>query len=229
MASAIRLLTSWTPTLLAVSKPKVGEPAGNGRSLSMVFGTCTTRRPPPAAWASRDAENAVSSPPIVRSASIPSFRSDSRQACSRQSGSAASSSRTVGLAREVRMIDPPRRWILETSVMDSGRASSILPSMRCWKPSMIPRTSHPEFRASIVAAAMTEFIPGAGPPPHKIPSFTPPSFQQRGNPDKRTSPGPRNPCPVTIPAARRVWVPSAGHGRWSEGAGAACSRPASIA
>jgi hypothetical protein len=25
-----------------------------------------------------------------------------------------------------------------------------------------------------VAAEMTEFIPGAGPPPHKIPSFTPP-------------------------------------------------------
>jgi hypothetical protein len=56
---------------------------------------------------------------------------------------------------------------------------------------MIPRTSHPEFRASIVAAEMTEFIPGAGPPPHKIPSFTPPSFQQRGNPDKRTGSRPR--------------------------------------
>ena len=33
----------------------------------------------------------------------------------------------------------------------------------------------PEFRASIVAAEMTEFIPGAGPPPHKIPSRTPPT------------------------------------------------------
>jgi hypothetical protein len=69
------------------------------------------------------------------------------------------------------MIDPPRAWILDTSVMDSGRASSTRPSMRCWKPSMIPRTSQPEFRASIVAAEMTEFIPGAGPPPHKIPSL----------------------------------------------------------
>ena len=176
MASVIRLLTSWTPTLLAVSKPKVGVPPGSGRSLSMVFGTCATRRPPPAAAASRDAENAVSSPPIVTSAPIPSFCSDSRQACSLQSGSAASSSRTVGLAREVRMIDPPWTWILDTSVMDRGRASSIRPSMRCWKPSMIPRTSHPEFRASIVAAEMTEFIPGAGPPPHRIPSLTPPSW-----------------------------------------------------
>jgi len=73
----------------------------------MVFGTCATRRSPLAASASRDAENAVSSPPIVTSASIPSFRSDSRQARSRQSGSAAPSSRTVGLAREVRMTDPP--------------------------------------------------------------------------------------------------------------------------
>jgi hypothetical protein len=50
---------------------------------------------------------------------------------------------------------------------------------------MIPTTSHPEFLASIVAAEMTEFIPGAGPPPHKIPSFTAPSFQQRGDPHNR--------------------------------------------
>src|SRR5215471_18416581 len=184
MASVIRLLTSWTPTVLAVSKPKVGAPPGSGRSLSMVFGTCATRKARPADAASRDAENAVSSPPIVTSASIPSFRSDSRQACSLQSGSAACSSRTVGLAREVRMIVPPWTWILDTSVMDRGRASSIRPSMRCWKPSMIPRTSHPEFRASIVAAEMTEFMPGAGPPPHRIPSFTAQSFQPRGGPGK---------------------------------------------
>jgi hypothetical protein len=26
---------------------------------------------------------------------------------------------------------------------------------------------------------MTEFIPGAGPPPHKIPSITPPSFSNQ--------------------------------------------------
>ena len=184
MASVIRLLTNSTPTLLAVSKPKVGVPPGSGRSLSMVFGTCATRRLPPAASASRDAENAVSSPPIVTSASTPSFCSDSRLACSRQSGSGAPSSRTVGLAREVRMTDPPRTWILDTSVMDSGRASSTRPSIRCWKPSMIPRTSQPVFRASIVAAEMTEFMPGAGPPPHKIPSFTYSSFQRRGDPGK---------------------------------------------
>ncbi|HMD93823.1 MAG TPA: hypothetical protein VKG80_14395, partial [Trebonia sp.] len=44
----------------------------------------------------------------------------------------------------------------------------------------------PSFRASIVAAEMTEFIPGAGPPPHKIPSFTRSSFQQRCDPRKRS-------------------------------------------
>jgi len=35
---------------------------------------------------------------------------------------------------------------------------------------------------------MTEFIPGAGPPPHRIPSFTPPSFQPRGDPTSRPAP-----------------------------------------
>ena len=50
---------------------------------------------------------------------------------------------------------------------------------------MIPRTSQPEFRASIVAAEITEFIPGAGPPPHKIASFTSSSSQSRNDPGKR--------------------------------------------
>ena len=62
---------------------------------------------PPAASDSMDAENAVSSPPIVTSALIPSFSSDSRHACSLQSGSEAFSSRTVGLAREVRLTARP--------------------------------------------------------------------------------------------------------------------------
>jgi hypothetical protein len=44
---------------------------------------------------------------------------------------------------------------------------------------MMPTTSHPDFRASMVAAEMTEFIPGAGPPPHRIASFTTSSFQYR--------------------------------------------------
>src|ERR687887_1596525 len=41
--------------------------------------------------------------------------------------------------------------------------------MRCSNPSRIPRASHPELTASITAAAITELMPGAGPPPHRIP------------------------------------------------------------
>ncbi len=67
----------------------------------MVFGTCATRIAPRAASARREAENAVSSPPMVTNSSIPSSRSAFRQLCIRQSGSSAPSSRTVGLARAV--------------------------------------------------------------------------------------------------------------------------------
>src|SRR5918996_3115913 len=43
--------------------------------------------------------------------------------------------------------------------------------MRWSNPSRIPTTSHPVFLASMVAAEITELIPGAGPPPHRMPSF----------------------------------------------------------
>ena len=69
---------------------------------------------------------------------------------------------------------------------------------------MIPSTSHPEFRASIVAAEITEFIPGAGPPPHKIPSFTLSSFQPPGDPGKQARPVPLEPFPPQVPAALRA-------------------------
>src|SRR5437764_1558926 len=35
----------------------------------------------------------------------------------------------------------------------------------------MPITSHPELMASMVAAEMTELMPGAGPPPHRMASF----------------------------------------------------------
>src|SRR5947207_950916 len=39
----------------------------------------------------------------------------------------------------------------------------------------MPTTSHPVFTASMVAAEITELIPGAGPPPHRIPTLCLPS------------------------------------------------------
>src|SRR2546425_13041801 len=59
----------------------------------------------------------------------------------------------------------------ETSVMESGRTCWVDPWIRCSNPSRIPNPVQPEFTASIVAAEMTELIPGAGPPPHRIPSL----------------------------------------------------------
>src|SRR5439155_10942369 len=61
-------------------------------------------------------------------------------------------------------MEPPRAWIRDTSVIESGRTCAVDPWMRCSNPSRIPITSQPEFTASIVAAEMTELIPGAGPP-----------------------------------------------------------------
>src|SRR5436189_133595 len=68
-------------------------------------------------------------------------------------------------------MEPPRAWIRDTSVIESGRTCAVDPWMRCSNPSRSPITSQPEFTASIVAAEMTELIPGAGPPPHRMPSL----------------------------------------------------------
>ena len=66
------------------------------------------------------APKAVSSPPIVTRASIFSSVSALSALCSRQSGSGADSSRTVGLARDVNRIEPPVWWMRDTSPMSSG-------------------------------------------------------------------------------------------------------------
>ena len=56
-ASSMKVMTIFEPTSRAVSKPKVGMPSGRGRSLSIVFGTCTVRTARPisshAYWATR--------------------------------------------------------------------------------------------------------------------------------------------------------------------------------
>ena len=149
------------------SKPKVGMPPGSGRSLSMVF------------WHVRHAQASsgrLGQPGRRERGVVPADRherADPQLLQRRQAGVQPPVRvggvlvRTVGLAREVRMIDPPWTWILDTSVMERGRASSIRLSRRRSKPSMIPTTSEREFRASIVAAEMTEFIPGAGPAPRR--------------------------------------------------------------
>jgi hypothetical protein len=54
---------------------------------------------------------------------------------------------------------------------------------------------------------MTEFIPGAGPPPHKIPSLTPPSFQQRGIPASAPALG-RHPRRASKPRCPRGQIQS---------------------
>src|SRR2546426_7116143 len=48
-------------------------------------------------------------------------------------------------------MEPPRAWIRDTSVIESGRTCAVDPWMRCSNPSRIPITSQPEFTASIVA------------------------------------------------------------------------------
>ena len=95
-ASTIRFLTISTPKCRAVWKPNVSMCGGRSRSLSIVFGTCTTWIRPPPCSSTRIAENAVSSPPMVISCAT--FRRSSEiTVFSRCSAS------VVGLAREMPM------------------------------------------------------------------------------------------------------------------------------
>ncbi len=74
-ASSMRLRTSSTPAWRAVWKPNVGTCGGRGRSLSIVFGTCTTRMAPCECSPMVRDESAVSSPPIVIRCVMPACRS----------------------------------------------------------------------------------------------------------------------------------------------------------
>ena len=127
----------------------------------MVLGTCATRMPA-ARWCTRIELNAVSSPPIVISSVMPSCRSE------RTVRSSAAVSR-VGFAREMPRVLPPRKWMRDTPSMVSGRTCVTSPCISHSKPSSIPTTSTLSRRARIVAAAMTLLIPGAGPPPTRMP------------------------------------------------------------
>src|SRR5688572_25433339 len=75
----------------------------------------------------------------------------------------------VGFSREVPSIDPPSRWMRETSSIARGVSPVASRRTSRLKPSRMPMTSNPWFIAWIVAAEMTALMPGAGPPPTRIP------------------------------------------------------------
>ena len=79
----------------------------------------------------------------------------------------------VGFSREVPSIDPPSRCTRDTSSIASGRSPDGSRRTRCLNPSRMPMTSKPWLIASMVAAEMTALMPGAGPPPTRMPSRFP--------------------------------------------------------
>src|SRR5262245_2179605 len=89
--------------------------------------------------------------------------------------------------------------------MVSARVWLRSPSMRYSKPSSIPTTSTPSSRARMLAAPITALIPGAGPPPTRMPSLPrssmrrPPSRGESRAIRRRVQPGPAARAP-----ARRV-------------------------
>ena len=67
----------------------------------------------------------------------------------------------VGLSRAVLRIDPPWKWIRETSFIVSGLTWDVSPRQSHLNPSMIPMTDIPLLIASIVRELITPLIPGA--------------------------------------------------------------------
>src|SRR5438132_7970530 len=112
------------------------------------------------------ADSAVSSPPIVIRRFTPSW-SNERTVVS------SSAALLVGLAREMPMNEPPRKWIRLTASIVSGRVWPTSPSISHSKPSSMPTTSRSSSPARMVAALMTLLMPGAGPPPTRMPRRPP--------------------------------------------------------
>ena len=108
-ASFIRFRTSSMPRSTAVVKPKVGMSGGRGRSLSMVLGTWTTATRP--SRARRDlggGEGGVVAADGEQIGDVePAQRFDDLLEGLRA---------RVGLAREVRRMEPPSKWIWESPV-----------------------------------------------------------------------------------------------------------------
>ena len=163
-ASTIRFLTISTPTWRAVWKPKVLVSSGRSMSLSIVLGTWITRIFPRVFSEMICASVAVPSPPMVMSMPTPS-RSRASSVRWRCSGE------RVGLAREMPMYEPPRKWMRLVSSMVRGTTWEMSPSESHLKPSWMPMTSTPRSRARMVAAPITLLMPGAGPPATTMASF----------------------------------------------------------
>ena len=166
-----------TPT--AVSKPNVASVIS--RSLSIVFGTPTTRSP-----ASDSLRPMVSepSPPMVIRASTPAARnsptSSSVRSTVAQLPSGCWTGYAVGSPRLVLPSTVPPRWAMPRT---NSRVSVIVPPLSGYcsgnisplKPSRMPITSQPRRSAESVAERMTELSPGASPPPVEMAIFTRPA------------------------------------------------------
>ena len=126
-ASCMRLRTRSLPRSQAVVNPKVTMSLGSGRSLSIVLGTWATVRPD-TALATREAAKAVSSPPMA-------IRWWTPRACRASATRRGPSGDPVGLAREVRKMEPPSKWMRETSSMASSTTWEVSPAMSQRKPS----------------------------------------------------------------------------------------------
>src|SRR5829696_7600743 len=154
--------------LTAVSKPNVEVVLS--RSLSIVLGTPTSRRP---ASCSLLAMVIEPSPPTVTSASMPCSAkrptSSSVRSTSLHVPSVCCTGYAVGLPRFVVPMMVPPWWVMPRT--DSRTSRTTPPLGYCCglrsplKPSRMPTTSQPRLRAASVAARMTAFNPGASPPP----------------------------------------------------------------
>ena len=100
---------------------------GRGRSLSIVFGTCATVSPG-TVLASREAEYAVSSPPMVMRWFTPSR-------CRASPTWRMASADLLGLVREVRMMEPPSKWMREVSLISRSTTCCVSPCTSHLKPS----------------------------------------------------------------------------------------------
>ena len=127
--------------------------------------------------------------------------------CSVSITARVASGEVVGFSREVPRIDPPRRCTRDTSSIVSGRSVDGSRRTRCLNPSRMPMTSKPSLSASMVAAEMTALMPGAGPPPTRMPR----RFGEPMCPDSR---GPVRRCQLRRRALRAGSCPSATTIRW---------------